>query len=87
VPPPSSGPWGASWLSFGCAFADAKLGVSIYANNWSAVTPRNVPDAGSRLGESLAAGTQKVLIGRMKKDAADSADDLPISWLLEYLGT
>ncbi|MFB7013596.1 MULTISPECIES: hypothetical protein [unclassified Streptomyces] len=88
VPPPNAGPWGDSWLSFGCAFADTKLGVSIYANGtWSGVTPRNVPDGGNRLGERLPAGTQKVVIGRMKKNSADSEDDTPVSYLLECLGT
>ncbi|MEU9618683.1 MULTISPECIES: hypothetical protein [unclassified Streptomyces] len=88
VPPPNAGPWGDSWLSFGCAWADTKLGVSIYTgSSWGGVTPRTVPDNGNRLGERLPAGTQKVVIGRMKRDGGDSADDVPISWLLEYLGT
>ncbi|MEV7931000.1 hypothetical protein [Kitasatospora sp. NPDC088779] len=88
VPPPNAGPWGDTWLSFGCAWADTKLGVSIYTNGtWSGVQTRNVPDGGNRLAEKLPPGTQKVVIGRMKKDAADWADNLPISWLLEYLGT
>ncbi|MEU9337220.1 hypothetical protein AB0D49_29350 [Streptomyces sp. NPDC048290] len=88
MPPPNAGPWGDAWLSFGSAYADVKLGVSIYAGNtWNGVTPRLVPDNGRRLGERLPADTQKVVIGRMKKDATDSADDLPVSWLLEYLGT
>ncbi|MFF3350401.1 hypothetical protein [Streptomyces sp. NPDC002779] len=88
VPPPNAGPWGDAWLSFGCAYGDTKLGVSIFANgSWGGVQPRNVPDNGGRLGEKLPPGTQKILIGRMKKNAADSADDLPVSVLLEYLGT
>ncbi|MCX5112251.1 hypothetical protein OOK13_27660 [Streptomyces sp. NBC_00378] len=88
VPPPNAGPWGDTWLSFGCAYADVRLGVSIYTSgSWSGVQPRNVPDNGDRLAEKLPPGTRKVLIGRMKTAAADSADDVPVSWLLEYLGT
>ncbi|WP_316770363.1 hypothetical protein [Streptomyces sasae] len=48
VPPPNAGPWGDCWLSFGCAWADTKLGVSIYTgSSWGGVSPRNVPDNGN----------------------------------------
>lgn len=54
VPPPNAGPWGDAWLSFSSAYADARLGVSIYTNgSWGGVQPRNVPDNGDRLGEKL----------------------------------
>ncbi|MFE5092304.1 hypothetical protein ACFRCI_18420 [Streptomyces sp. NPDC056638] len=88
MPPPNAGPWGDSWLGFGCAWADTELGVSIYTgSSWGGVTPRTVPDNGNHLGERLPAGTQKVVIGRMKKDGGDSAHNVPISRLLECLGT
>ncbi|MDT0616085.1 hypothetical protein [Streptomyces lancefieldiae] len=62
--------------------------MSIYTNgSWGGVQPRNVPDNGDRLGEKLPPGTRKVFIGHMKTAAADSADDVPASWPLEYLGT
>ncbi|GGT44520.1 hypothetical protein GCM10010207_51020 [Streptomyces atratus] len=67
MPPPNAGPWGDSWLSFGCAWGDTELGVSVCT--------------GSNF------GTQKVVIGHLKKDGGDSADDVPISRLLEHLGT
>ncbi|SCF74557.1 hypothetical protein [Streptomyces sp. Ncost-T10-10d] len=76
MPSPNAGPWGDSWLGFGCLWADTELGVSIYTgSSWGGVPPRTVPDNGNCLGERLSAGTRKVVIGRMKEDGGDSADN------------
>ncbi|MFF1694927.1 hypothetical protein ACFVXC_15025 [Streptomyces sp. NPDC058257] len=78
--------WGDLYLSFGCAFADVKLGVSVHdGNKWSGVQPWDITDAGGRLAKKLPAGSQKIAIGRWKKSGGDSVDDNPASWLIEYV--
>ncbi|MFD4483494.1 hypothetical protein ACFWPU_46425 [Streptomyces sp. NPDC058471] len=78
--------WGDLFLSFGTAFADAKLGVSVHdGNKWSGIEPWDIPDAGGRVAKKLPTGSQKIAIGRWKKSAGDSVDDNPVSWLIEYL--
>lgn len=71
------------WYRFVSSAGAHQLGASIYANgSWSGVTAPTTATASAK----LRARTQKVLIGRMKL-TADSADDVPVGWLLEYLGT
>lgn len=87
TPPPNAGPWGDAWLSFGTAWADAKVGVSIYSGTtWGGVKIWDVKDGGPRTAEKLPAGTQKIAIGRARKSASDMVDNTPIGWLLEFLG-
>lgn len=86
TPPANSNPYGDSYFTFGTAWADAKLGVSIYSGGaWGGVKIWDVKDNSPRNGEKLPAGVQKILVGRVKKSAADRDDDLPVSWLLEVL--
>ncbi|WP_159048051.1 hypothetical protein [Streptomyces sp. WM6378] len=49
-----AGTWGDLFLSFGCAFADVKLGVSVHdGNKWSGIQPWDVKDAAGRLVKNL----------------------------------
>lgn len=77
--------WGDLWLSLGSGWADAQLVVNYHTDaGWSTVETWEVNQGGPRVFKKLPAGTQKIAIGRRKKNANDTEDDIPVSWLLEY---
>jgi hypothetical protein len=78
--------WTDLYLSFGCAWDDVKLGVSVHdGNKWSGVQPWDIKDNAGRLAKKLPVGSQKIVIGRWKRSGGDSVDDNPASWLIEYV--
>lgn len=87
VPLANQAGWsGDLWISFGSAWADAKIKVNWHdGSNWSTAQDLNVTSAGGRVhtGAKLPANTQKIAIGRVKKSATDTEDDIPVSWLLQ----
>ncbi|MEU7719550.1 hypothetical protein [Streptomyces tibetensis] len=54
-------------------------------SNWSAAVDLNVTQAGGRVhnGAKLPTSPQKIAIGRTRKSASDTEDDMPVSWLLQ----
>ncbi|MEU8509701.1 hypothetical protein AB0C40_34475 [Streptomyces brevispora] len=87
TPNPNQGTvWGNAYLSFGSDWADVRLRVALHdGTTWTVVKNWDIKAADGRLAEQLPAHTQKVSIGRVKKSAADMADNIPVNWLLEYV--
>ncbi|GGU14412.1 hypothetical protein [Streptomyces lateritius] len=86
VPQANQAGWaGEVWLSFGAAWGDAKIKVKWHNGSWSAPVDLTVTDAGGHVnaGAKFPAGTTKVAIGRVKKNANDTDDDIPVGWLLQ----
>ncbi|MFF3847930.1 hypothetical protein [Streptomyces sp. NPDC002328] len=87
VPMANQAGWsGDLWISFGAAWGDARIKVKWHdGTSWSTDKNLDVLHAGGRIntGAKLPANTQKVAIGRVKKSATDTEDDIPVSWLLQ----
>ncbi|MER8159991.1 hypothetical protein [Streptomyces sp. NPDC094472] len=87
VPAANQAGWsGDMWISFASAWADARIKVNWHdGSNWSAAVDLDVTQAGGRVhnGAKLPTSTQKIAIGRVKKSASDTEDDIPVSWLLQ----
>ncbi|MGW7244085.1 hypothetical protein [Streptomyces sp. NPDC054804] len=80
VPAANQAGWsGDMWISFASAWADARIKVNWHdGSNWSTQAGGRVHD-----GAKLPTSTQKIAIGRVKKSASDTEDDIPVSWLLQ----
>jgi hypothetical protein len=89
-PPAQTINWGNVWLSFGADFGTAHIRVAAYVHGsgWRVVENFAVPDAGDRVnpfGGPLPAGTQKVSVERVRSAPSDTADAIPLGWLVEAM--
>ncbi|MFE7968231.1 hypothetical protein ACFU0X_35255 [Streptomyces cellulosae] len=87
VPRANQSGWsGDAWLTFASAWGDVLLKVSWHdGTRWSGYQDFLVKKDDGRIGPSakLPQHAQKIAIGRAKKNANDTEDDIPVSWLFE----
>lgn len=91
APPPAamgSAGWGEVWISFGSDFGNAHLRVAAYVhgNGWTVADDITVPAAADRVNPfngPAPHGIQKVSVRRVKTNPTDTADAIPVTWLVE----
>jgi hypothetical protein len=82
----TTGPWGNAYFSLASSWADVRLRVQFHdGTSWLATADWDVNQGNGRSAGQLPKGIQKIHVGRVKKNASDTVDDNPVSWLLEYV--
>jgi hypothetical protein len=83
-------PWGRVWVRLGCDFGTAKLRVMVFAearpdgrNGWRDAGPVIVDAAKGTVLVDPWEGATKMSICRIPQSATDSADNVPIAYLVE----
>lgn len=86
VTPPANGgllKWGTEWLSLGCDFGSARIRVAIHDGKGWTVTTENITALAGRLAIPLPNNVGKVSLARCRTSASDTADAVPVGWLIE----